>query len=182
MRALVLTTILVVSTGCRTLDRFDTKDGEAYCGSMVTSGFVRNGFKPNELRLRVRIDADHLDSAPGTLTTNDDDPTSATGVEDAVVGDCAPVPLFSETPMVVTDALLNDQLSTFDFGTGRDHNFFAWAQSSCKGQVLVVVSLMKNDDVEVRLMRPPDPPVGDVVPKPDFALFPLSRQRDDCLE
>ena len=78
----------------------------------------------------------------------------------------------------------DDPLSTFDFGTGRDHNFFAWAQSSCQGQFLVVVSLMKDDDVEVRLMAPPgpiNPQTGAPFERPQFAVFLLNRQKDDCL-
>ncbi len=41
--------------------------------------------------------------------------------------------------------------------------------------ILAVVSLLKNDDVEVRLMRPPPP--GE---KPGFGLFPMTRHKDDC--
>src|SRR5258706_11075302 len=96
--ALALSTLSTIaiaygSAGCRTLDRFDTKDGEAYCGNMVRGGDFRDGFVATntgpKLRLRVRIDTDNLTTAPGTLTSNDDDSEPPPGVEkpeDSVVG------------------------------------------------------------------------------------------------
>src|SRR5262245_57582772 len=97
MIALSIGAIWFGVSGCRTLDRFDTKDGDAYCGSIVNAGFVRDGFtpKPSELRMRVQIDTDNLQTAPGTLTTNDDDPNDPNPPDDAVIGLCAPNPLFS---------------------------------------------------------------------------------------
>jgi hypothetical protein len=65
---------------------------------------------------------------------------------------------------------------------GRDHNFMAWVDSSCAGPILAVVSLLKNDDVEVRLMRPPTPPARPNAPPREagFALFPMTRHKNDC--
>ncbi|MFO0569044.1 MAG: hypothetical protein U0263_25520 [Polyangiaceae bacterium] len=155
--------------GCNTLDRFDTKDGEAYCGSIVSAAFVREGFPP-DLRLRMTLDTDQLSSVPGTLTT-----------DDAKAGPCAPTPRLHAAPMRVTEAMLHDPLSTFDFGTGRDHNFMAWVDSSCSGPMLAVVSLLKNDDVEVRLLMPPAATAaGEEPPPASFALFQLTRQKGDC--
>lgn len=160
---------LLFSTGCRDLDRFDTGDDEAYCGAIVSAQFVREGFPP-DLRLRLELDTDNLTSLPGTLTTDDAD-----------TGPCAPSPRLNAAPMRATEAILHDPLSTFDFGTSRDHNFFAWVDSSCEGPLMAVVSLMKNDDVEVRLMRPPAPPTTSAPePAAGFALFQLKRHKGDC--
>ena len=189
LRALALGAVVLapLSSGCRTLDRFDTGESEAYCGNIVQS-VVREGFTP-ALRLRIRLDTDHLASAPGTLTTNDDVDNPDTPDDER--GDCAPQKLFDETPMLVTEEVLHDPISTFDFGTGRDHNFFAWSQSSCKGPIFTVVSLMKNDDVEVRLMRAPFPKLADAgaadagaaveTDRGGFAVFQLTRQNRECL-
>ena len=162
--------VALLASGCHTLDRFDTKDGEAYCGSIVSAAFVREGFRP-DVRLRLTIDTDKLDSVPGTLTT-----------DDAEVGPCKPQPSLHAAPLRVTEAMLHDPLSTFDFGTGRDHNFIAWVDSSCEGPMIAVVSLMRNDDVEVRVMKPvtlPEPPATEPGP-PGFALFQMTRQKNDC--
>lgn len=171
---LVIGASLGLSTGCRDgLERFDTGPNEAYCGSVVSGTFVREGF-PVELRLRATIDTDNLTTIPGTLSTNDTDPE--------IENPCLPSARLKDSPMRATDALLHDQLSSFEFGTGRDHNFFAWVDSSCEGPYLAVVSLMRNDDVEVRLMKPPAPAAdAGAGPAPaGFALFQLGRQKGDC--
>ena len=160
----------LISLGCSTLDRFDTKDGEAYCGDIVSAAFVREGFPP-DLRVRMTLDTDALSTVPGTLTT-----------DDAATGPCAPKPRLDAAPLRVTEAMLHDPLSTFDFGTERDHNFMAWMDSTCEGPLMTVVSLQRNDDVEVRLMKPPGPPAtpGEEPPQAGFALFQLTRRQGDC--
>jgi hypothetical protein len=169
MRLLLSVVIAITAlAGCRTLDRFDTGDGEAYCGNIVSAAFIRDGFPP-DLRLMLDLDTSRLESAPGTISSND-----GTG------GPCAPQASFENAPFIVTDAVFHDQLATLDFGEGRDANFVAWVQSTCQGPMLAVVSLMKSDDVEVRLMKPPVAKTGttpDVAP--GFALFQLSRQKAD---
>lgn len=183
---LAIAAAVSVSTACRGgLDRFDTGPNEAYCGSIVSAGIVRAGIKSPDLRMRARIDTGKLSSVPGTLATGDaDDPFNP----------CAPSPRLDEAPMRASEAVLHDPLSTFDFGTGRDHNFFAWVDSTCDGPYLAVVSLMRNDDVEVRLMKPrPEPSAeapsdagadagaaSDSAEAPGFALFPLERRKGDC--
>jgi hypothetical protein len=169
MRLALASVFLIGLTGCNELDRFDTTDGSAYCGSIVSAAFVREGFPP-DLRLRLTLDVDKLETVPGTLRT-----------DDATTGPCAPSPRLATAPMRVTEAVLHDPLSTFDFGTGRDKNFMAWVEA-CDGPMLAVVSLMKNDDVELRLMTPPGPPAaGETEPPPaGFALFQLTRRDNDC--
>lgn len=156
--------------GCNTLDRFDTKEGEAYCGSIVTEGFVRKGFDI-DLRLRMTLDTANLSTVPGTLTTSD-----------ASSEACKGMPVLYSAPMRVSQELLHDQLSTFDFGTGRDHNFMAWVTSPCDGPMLAVVSLLRNDDVEVRLIKPYATPAvpGQDPPPAGFGLFQMKRQKGDC--
>jgi hypothetical protein len=169
-RWLVVGVLLFGASGCRDLDRFDTTDGSAYCGGIVSAAFVREGFPP-DLRVRMTIDIDHLETIPGTLRT-----------DDSSTGPCKPSPRLADAQMRVTEAILHDPLSTFDFGTGRDENFVAWVESRCEGPMLAVVSLMKNDDVELRLMAPPPPPAAGV-PEPQpagFALFQLTKRDNDC--
>ena len=165
-RALLLVVLL---SGCRTLDRFDTSDGAAYCGSIVSAQFVREGYPP-DLRLALTLDMNHLGSTPGTITT-----------DDAETGPCVPSPRFDHAVLHASSEVQSDQLSTLDFGTGRDFNFVAWTESSCEGPALAVVSLMKNDDVEVRLLRPPPATTPPDPPKAaGFALFQLERRSGGC--
>lgn len=156
--------LLAMVTGCRTLDRFDTSNGDAYCGSIVSAGFVRQGYPPN-LRLALELDMARLSTTPGRITT-----------DDAATSPCAGKPRFDQSVLRASEEVQNDLLSTLDFGTGRDENFVTWVESSCEGPVLAVVSLMKNDDVEVRLLKPPPPGEGTA----GFALFQLTRRSGGC--
>lgn len=165
----LLPILALLELGCRDIDRFDTAEGEAYCGSIVTAPFVFEGF-PVDLRLRLRIDTDRLDSVPGAISSDD------------LGGPCAPNPLFSETPLTAVPDLLHDPLSTLEFGDGRDLNLITWVQSECRGPMLAVVSLMKNDSVELRLLKAPEPPAtpAEAGAPAGFALFPLARQDGSC--
>ncbi len=168
MRRVLSLIALAALAGCQDIDRFDTGDDEAYCGSIVTAPFVFEGF-PVDLRLRVRIDTSQLDSVPGTITTDDTD------------GACSPKPLFEEARLRVTPDVQRDQLSTLEFGEGRDMNLITWVRSSCRGPMVAVVSLMKNDDVELRILRPPPMQrLGQEEPSPGFALFQLKRKNGAC--
>jgi hypothetical protein len=75
---------------------------------------------------------------------------------------------------VVTTELFADPLSLLEFGAAREYNFLSWVDSPCLGRALAVVSLMHDDSVEVRLLRP------GTVDEPDsteFGVFQLTR---DC--
>jgi hypothetical protein len=165
----------VVATGCRNLDRFDTVEGEAYCGSLVNAPFAHEGFVPEHapptLKIRLRLDVDDLTSRPGTISTNDADE-----------GLCSPQPLFDEAELRAIEEALHDSLSTLEFGHGREHNFLTWVDSTCQGTMIGVVSLMKSDDVELRLLKPAPLPVENAGPeeRPGFAQFRLRRRSGDC--
>jgi len=147
---------------CRDLSRFDTGDSGAYCGQIIDGAFTRRGFNQG-LGMRLTLDIDALQQAPGTLTTND--------------AACDPAPMFDHAPLQVTPELFADPLSLLEFGATRDANFLAWVDSSCRGSALAVVSLMHTGDVEVRLLRRGEPSTE---PTPgDFGVFQL--RRTDCV-
>ena len=163
--------------GCRDLDRFDTKPGEAYCGSLIGAGFTHEGFipkgtRPRRVDMRLELDTDNLSTFPGTLSTN--------VPQDGL---CGTEPIFNGSKLRAIEAMFHDPLSFIEFGEGRDHNFFAWVDSVClQTTLLAVVSLMKNDDVEVRLLKPkPEaPPDAPEVDKAGFGVFLLNRQAGSC--
>jgi hypothetical protein len=152
---------LVLLAGCRDLDRFDTGPDGAYCGGIVQSPFTRKGF--DELpALRLTLDVNQLTVAPGTMTSND------------VAGPCTPLAQFDQAPLIVTQELYADPLSLLEFGAAREYNFIAWVDSTCLGRTLAVVSLMHDDSIEVRLLRPGAPDRPD---SSEFGVFQLTR---DC--
>ena len=90
--------------------------------------------------------------------------------------------LFDNAPLRAIPELDHDPLSTLEFGEGRDYNFFAWVDSTCQGTMLSLVSLMRNDAIEVRLLKPAAMPPAEAqaAHRPGFALFTLSRKNEGC--
>lgn len=167
----------VFAAGCRSLDRFETEPPSAYCGSLVGAPLFHEGFVPTgappSLSLRLELDMSSLTTRPGVLSSND----RATGLCKA-----KDRPLFDQASLRAIPQITNDALSQADFGEGHDHDFFAWVDSTCQGTMLAVVSLLKNDAVEVRLLKPaPDvPPSAGPERQPGFALFYLEKRSGGC--
>jgi hypothetical protein len=173
----LLPLLALAGLGCRDLSRFDTQGTQAYCGSMVSSPLFQEGFLPTgvppRLGMSLTLDTESLSSRPGELSTDDADRglCSADGR-----------PLIDRAPLRAIEELSHDALSSLEFGDGREHNFFAWVDSTCQGTLLAVVSLMSDGKVEVRLLKPAALPPPDAPPdrKPGFALFTLERENDGC--
>src|SRR6478609_6798899 len=172
---LTLSVLLLVCAGsmtsCGSLKGFDSKTGEAYCGAIgltdFQEGFVEVG-SPSTLELALTLDIDKLATEPGVLSSKD--PNSICNSPDA------PQELFQNAPLRAIPMLQHDVLSALTFGEGHDHDFFAWVDSTCQGTMLAVVSLMKNNYVELRLFKPmpaaaPNAPAAET---PGFALFHLN--------
>jgi hypothetical protein len=151
---------LAALSSCSNLGRFDTGDDAVYCGQIIDGRFVRKGFE-RQTELALTLDVDNLQSNAGTISTFDVD------------GPCAPAPLFTAAPLRVPKEVLADPLSTLEFGESREYNFIAWVDSSCRGPLLAVVSLMRSDNVEVRLLEP-----GSAANEPGFGVFQLKRSTD----
>jgi hypothetical protein len=160
---------------CRSLERFDTGSDTAYCGSMLSAGFVRGGLLPPGnspyLALRMTLDTAELDTVPGLIST-----------DDAVRGLCAPLPLFQDAELRAVEQVAHDDLALLEFGTGREHNFVAYVESTCQGSMVAIVSLMKDDSVELRLLKPgrSASAQGDAAIEPGFGIFKLRQQRGSC--
>lgn len=147
-----------LALACEPTQGFESPPPGGLCGTIATSPAVRDGF-PAQLQLNLRLNLDTLGSLPGTLTS----------LEDPTVGPCAPRPLFDEAPLRASPALSADGLSGLEFGPARLLNILGSVQPSCGPAMLAVVSLMRDDSVELRLLRPRDnQPYG-------FGLFLFSR-------
>ncbi|MEB2312549.1 MAG: hypothetical protein OZ921_06960 [Sorangiineae bacterium] len=166
-RTLLTLLALGALVGCRSLDRFDTSGDDSYCGDIVAASFVRDTRYPPSMRMMLELDMTNLATVPGHVTTDD--------------ASCGGAPLFHDAKLRAMREVLNDPLSLMRFGDGQQHNILAWADSSCAGPVLAVVSLMKNDDVEVRLLRPTSEAEARENRASGFALFQLTRRSGGCL-
>ena len=155
--------------GCHNLDGFTTREGEAYCGPIAgakfQTGFVPTG-QPPDLTVALRLNAGKLTTQPGFLSSHN----AATSL-------CGEQPLFQDAPLRPIPVIDSDAISTLSFGEGHEHDFFAYVDSTCQGTMLAVVSLMKNNLVELRLFKPARFLPPDPVPAPEeqagFAVFHL---------
>ncbi len=158
--------LISITAGCSRLDRFDNGDGSAYCGNIVAASLARNGFV-HRPRLQLKLDMSSLDQLPGVITT-----------DDAADGPCHPLPTFDAAQLRSPSKLAADPLSQLEFGEQRELNLLTWADSTCDGTYLAVVSLLHDDRVEVRLLR------GELDENDDeagpFGLFQLRRHPGEC--
>lgn len=161
--------IVAASTGCHDVSNFSTAGGH-YDGPVIQADFVRAGVGSATMAC-LTIDADHLQDAPGAISTSDG--------------------RFQAVPLRPIPQIWHDPLSTLSFGEGRLRNLLYVATASVSfgdGQgddVLVVVSLMQAGDVEVRLIRgaPNLPTEGGPAPSAGssvFAVFDLTRKSGSC--
>lgn len=136
---------------CDSLDEFSTDPGEFYEGQVYGTSsegdciegdgcsFIRRGF---EERTRLHLEFHPADEgSSGTLSTFDES--------------CGAT--FDATPLERIELLQHDALSQLDFpGEGRLKSYVYWAtptQGRLKDRpAMVVVSLMRNEDVEVRIV------------------------------
>jgi hypothetical protein len=175
LKLLLALILLCLLGGCRSLDRFDTSPGTAYCGRLVSAEFVRGGLLPLDtgpmLNMRMTLDTSQLDGVPGVIAT-----------DDAVRGLCTPLPLFQDAELRGVEQVAHDDLSLLEFGTGREHNFVAYVDSTCQGSMVTIVSLMKDDSVELRVLKPGRMrrAEGEPLIEPGFGIFKLRQQRGNC--
>lgn len=157
----------VAAAGCRDLSGFSTH-GDSFAGPVLGANFVLAGVDPST-SLCLTLDTDHLQDAPGNVSTTD--------------GHLQSVPL---RPI---PQLWQDPLSTLSFGDGRLKNLVYVVTPTTPfadgnvGDVLAVVSLMQSGDVEVRLMRGAPAPAADggtAAAGNLFAVFTLARQSGPC--
>jgi hypothetical protein len=153
---------LAALPGCRDLSGFSTTDGDRYDNPVVNAGFVLAGIQPGTT-LCLTIDTDHLQDAPGAISTDDG--------------------MFHKVPLRPIPQLWHDPLSTLSFGEGRLKNLIYVATSTAGDDVFVVVSLMQDGDIEVRLLRGAPSLTDDSGVTSGgnlFAVFDLSRKTGPC--
>jgi hypothetical protein len=161
--------VVVANVGCRDLSSFTTA-GAHYEGLVVQGDFVRAGVDPTA-KSCLTLDADHLEDAPGAISTSDGRFHAAA---------LRPIP-----------QIWHDPLSTLSFGEGRLRNLVYLATASTPfvdgrgDDVLVILSLVQSGDVEVRLIRGAPGFSSDSAAVPSsggnlFAVFDLVRSPGPC--
>lgn len=158
--ASTLALTLAPLAACRDVSRY-ASHGDSFEGAVVSGSFVRSGIAEG-VRMCLVFDPDHLQDAPGTISTNDG--------------------RFASAPLRPIPQIWHDPLSTLTFGDGRVQNLIYAATPSDGGveDVLVVLSLMKSGGIEVRLVRgapKADAAVAaETATPPVFGIFNLERR------
>jgi len=178
-----LTALALTATGCKSVTRFSSKDGDHYEGDVVKGSFVRAGVA-EEAKMCLLLDAGHLQDAHGTFSTSDG--------------------RFKNAQLRPIPQIWHDPLSTITFGEGRTQNLVYVASPSAvpsaadaaapapspaevaaeAQDVMVFLSLMDDGSLEVRLVR--GAPVADSgapmpsAASPMFGVFTLDRRDGAC--
>ena len=133
---------------CDDLSGFTTSETEVYSGEVLDADIVRKGFESGtsmEMTFDIALvngDEEHI--GPGTITT---------------IPPGHAEPLFVDADLFPIASIVHDQLSGFDFPTGRLKNYLFLASPSgpYTGHfAVVVVSLLSDGDVEVRIILGPE--------------------------
>lgn len=160
----------VLLLGCTDNARWSSEPGESWCGTVTAATFVRAGM-PENTSLRLELDAERLQSAPGRIWTT----PFASGEK------------LTSAELRVIPQMLHDPLSTLNFGEGRVKNAMAIVDlpsvdpARPATQLLVVVSLLQSGEVEVRLIRGASPGTATTTDVSQlFGVFKLERKKGDC--
>lgn len=148
---------LLAFCACRDNSRFSSR-GDRFQGPVVKGSFVRAGFA-EDVSMCLTLDTDHLQDTPGTISTSDG--------------------RLNGTPLRPIPQIWHDPLSTLSFGDGRTQNLVYAASPSDAQDLMVVVSLMQSDNIEVRLVR--GAPEADGGPGTSvFGVFNLEKRNGPC--
>lgn len=160
--------LVATTMGCRDVTRFSTR-GDHYEGEVARGSFVRAGVVEGA-KMCVTLDAEHLQDAPGTISTSDG--------------------RFKGAKLRPIPQIWHDPLSTLSFGDGRVQNLVyvvsPVAPAGDTQDVMAFLSLMDEGGIEVRLVR--GAPQGDAgavgatpAPSPPlFGVFALDRRDGTC--
>jgi hypothetical protein len=182
------------TVGCKDLDQFDTRPGEAFCGSLVgqttypngeargiSLGFEEPGWTGSDDRgvmsLTVTTGELYKDGGiPALLNTND-----------AAFGPCGPDrPMFAQAGLRTIGRALGDRISSLRLGDDHQADATTYVDSTCSGSMVAILSLIQNGTIELRLLRPAPSAQSDPAASHDpateerFGLFSLRKHKDGC--
>ena len=146
---------------CRDNARFSSH-GDRFQGPIVKGSFVRAGL-PENIDMCMTLDTNHLQDTPGTISTSDG--------------------RFRGAPLRPIPQIWHDPLSTLSFGDGRLQNLLYAAAPADGEDVMVVVSLMQSNAIEVRLVRSAPQADASAVTTGNpalFGVFTLEKQTGPC--
>ena len=159
----ILLLALCLVIGCTSFSDYSTDFDECYYGEIIEA--VRSRAFSRDVKMTLALDVNALGRGEvgAWITTSDGK--------------------FERSPARQLEELIRDPLSMLHFPGGRIRSYFAYAPGTDGLIATIIISLMEDESVEVRIIRPELEPDGGV---PDasvdgslFGVFRLIRQ-DDC--
>ena len=173
---------IAATTGCKSVERFDTGRDSVYCLDLIGETFAESGLVPddggvptssagNQLRLALTIDSQYLSTRPGVLWSND-----------AEFGLCRPLPLFDKVPLRTIQPALNDVVSSVQLTSDHIQDVFTWVDSTCQNTMVGILSLIDGGSVEMRLFKPKSAADenGTAQQRSGFGVFARSQRLPSC--
>ena len=128
--------IWTMCVACTDIGSFSTGEGECYRGKIVDADYVRSGFEPG-ITLSLTLDTSVLATGSGSaglLWTSDG--------------------IFEAATIRQMKQIAHDPFSLFQFPGGRIKNYLVHVPVSNGTLAIAVISLMENQEVEIRIMQP----------------------------
>lgn len=149
----------IAATSCTDVTSWSTR-GDHFEGNLVQGGFVRAGFG-GDVTMCMTFDGASFQTAPGMIATNDG--------------------RFNASALRPIPQAWHDGFSAMTFGEGRVRNL-PYAVQPTRGEpdAMAIVSLMKDDAIEVRVVRGAPGRDGGATEEPLFAIFRLERKPGPC--
>ncbi|MCP4675881.1 MAG: hypothetical protein GY854_10315 [Deltaproteobacteria bacterium] len=154
---LILAALAAAVAACTNIGDFSTDENECYEGQIVEVQYVRSKTLDAETVMTMTLDSNALGQGDEGATITTDDGT------------------FNGSKVSQMEQLTHDSLSMLQFPGGRVRNYLAYARPTRGSPATIVISLMENDEVEVRVMRP-DFDANDNEDSSLFGVFRLVRK------
>lgn len=159
-----------VVLGCTSVGDYSTDTGECYEGGIVAADYLRSNAFAEDVKLTLTLEADRLGRCDIGSSADDAGPDICR--EGARISTHDSPPTFQNALVRPYKQLSHDALSLLQFPGGRVRNYLAYASPELGPPAMVVISLMENDEVEVRILRAP----GETEAPALFGVFRLVRK------
>lgn len=178
----------LVGSSCRSVDRFDTHEGEAYCGRLLGHDDLSLGFEAASWTGSAEQATITIESLRTAQLFDQDGQVALLTSHDANYGPCSAEqqPLFARAPLRTIGKAQGDRLSSMRLSEDHEGDYVTFVDSTCSGSMVAILSLIQDGTLELRLLRPaPAKDLNASVPvapdkTPRFGLFQLTRQKQDC--
>lgn len=181
---------LFSTLSCHGVDRFDTRNGEVYCGKLVGQRVISLGFEEPGWSGSANEDTLELAKLRTGELFKGNGIAAEVSSNDAAFGPCASEqkPLFERAKLRTIGQTLGDRLSAMQLGEDHDEDFVTFIDSTCSGSMVAILSLIQDGKVELRLLRPAKAANLDALQptalNPDqverFGLFQFTKSKEGC--